>query len=636
MEKKPHILLVDDEERFAESMQTILHHYGYECTYAVNGNEAFQYLKEKLFDVVLLDVGLPDVSGCTIAEHIKSNMHGTSAIMLTGMNSVETAVESLQSGAYDFLRKPINHERLLRTIEKALEHNALSERLEESNSRFKAFAEATWEGIVIHRNGEFIEANNQFLEMFRYNPEELAGINILEQLFPTDMQAAKDRLNGSSGIFELIGRKKDGSEFPVEVNAREIEYHKDAAMVCSIRDISTRIQAEDEKLFLQHKLAQAQKLKALGMMAGSVAHDLNNILTGIVTYPDLLLHQMGEENEYYPAIQRIQEAGKRASAVVKDLVMMARGRLPQTIVDNINDIVLNYLQSIEHTERQAKYPGVLIQTQLQSDLLNCYCSAQHINKILMNLITNAMEAVGENGLIKIHTQNVTFDSAISNEQQRLAPAGDYIQLTITDDGAGIREKDQVFDPFFTTKTKGGGKSGTGLGLAIVWNTVQEHNGWIELKDNNPGTRFDIFLPGTHDQPGVSSESANRSTIRGEGQRILLIDDEQSHNELMDKLLENLGYHTHAVGNGEEALKYLEENSVDLIILDMNMGTGLNGRETYEKILKISPSQKAIIISGYADADEIDRMNELGVSYILEKPVTLVGVGMAIKKTLSGH
>lgn len=638
MERKPHILLVDDEERFAESMQTILHHYGYDCTYAVSGDEAFQYLKESLFDVVLLDVQLPDVSGCTIAEHIKTNVHGTAAIMLTGMNSVETAVESLQSGAYDFLRKPINHERLLHTIEKALEHNALSERLEESNNRFKAFAEATWEGIVIHRDGLFIEANNQFLDMFAYTPAELENTNILELLFPADLQRAKDRLNGSSGIFELTGRKKDGSEFPVEVNVREIEYHKDTAMVCSVRDISTRIHAEEEKLFLQNKLAQAQKLKALGMMAGSVAHDLNNILTGIVTYPDLLLHQMGESNEFYPSIKKIQEAGKRASAVVKDLVMMARGRLPQTIVENINDIVLNYLQSIEHTEKQAKYPGVLIQTELQSDLLNCYCSAQHINKILMNLITNAMEAVEENGLIKIHTRNITFKSAISNEQQRLAPAGEYIQLTITDNGIGIgaRDKDQVFDPFFTTKTKGGGKSGTGLGLAIVWNTVQEHNGWIELGDNNPGTRFDIYLPGTHDHPGISNESVNQATMRGEGQQILLVDDEHSHNELMDKLLENLGYRTHAVNSGEDALAYLRDNSVDMVILDMNMGKGLNGRETYEQILTTNPSQRAIVISGYADAEEIARMNELGASYILEKPVTLVGVGMAIKKTLSGH
>ena len=259
--------------------------------------------------------------------------------------------------------------------------------------------------------------------------------------------------------------------------------------------IATIIQAEDEKLLLQNKLAQAQKLKALGMMAGSVAHDLNNILTGIVTYPDLLLYQMGESNEFYPSIKRIQEAGKRASAVVKDLVMMARGRLPQAIVENINDIILNYLQSIEHTEQHAKCPGVLIQTQLQSDLLNCYCSAQHINKILMNLITNAMEAVGENGLIKISTRNVTFDTAISNEQQRLAPAGDYIQMTITDDGAGIREKDQVFDPFFTTKPV---NEGTGLGLALVYGILAEHQGRIQTESpptgRESGTRIVMWLP----------------------------------------------------------------------------------------------------------------------------------------------
>lgn len=630
----PNILLVDDEERFAESLQTILNHYGYNCTYAVNGNEAFAYLKEKMFDVVLLDVGLPDVSGCTIAEHIKTTLNGTSAIMLTGMNTVETAVEAMQKGAYDFLSKPINHELLLSTIEKAIKHNQLARELEHSNNRFQVFAGATWEGILIHDNGRLIEANVQFWEMFGYDERDLVNGGLFDRIFAPESLHTISQLNGKAGIYECIGKKKNGSEFPVEVNVRRIDYQDVLATVLTVRDISARVKAEEEKLILQTKLGKAQKLKALGLMAGSVAHDLNNILTGLVTYPDLLLYQMGEENKFYPSIKKIQESGKRASAVVKDLIMLARGRLPQANVENLNDIILTYLQSIEHCESMAKRNNVVIQTQLQSDLINCYCSNQHINKVLMNLLGNSMEAVGEDGFIQIKTENCAFEKPISNEQQRLAPAGEYVKLTISDNGQGIKEKDEVFDPFYTTKTTG--KSGTGLGLTIVWNTIQEHNGWLELKDNKPGAMFEIYLPGTRDEITSSLNSAQTSSLRGEGEKILLIDDEASQNELMAKLLANLGYSAQSVTSGEAALDFLKEKDVDLVLIDMIMGNGLNGRETFEHILKICPTQKAIVISGYADNDEIRKVKKLGASYILEKPVTLAQVGLAIKKALSGH
>ncbi len=634
MEKAPNILLVDDEERFAESLQTILNHYGYNCTYAINGNEAITHLKERMFDVVLLDVGLPDMSGCKIAEHIKTTLHGTSAIMLTGMNTVETAVEAMQNGAYDFLSKPIKHDLLIKTIDKALEHNRLTKQLETSNSRFQAFAEATWEGIVIHDIGRLIEANRQFWEMFGYEERELLNGELFDRIFAPESLQAISQLNGDAGIYECIGKKKDGTEFPVEVNVRQIDYLNIQAAVCTIRDITSRVRAEEEKLILQSKLGKAQKLKALGLMAGSVAHDLNNILTGLVTYPDLLLYQMGESNKFYPSIKKIQESGKRASAVVNDLIMLARGRLPQANVENINEIILRHLQSIEHTERQSRFPNVIIQTQLQSDLLNCYCSPQHIIKILMNLVGNALEAVGEDGLIQIRTENCVFNKPISNEQQRLAPAGEYIKLTITDNGSGIKEKDQVFDPFFTTKKMG--KSGTGLGLTIVWNTIQEHNGWIELKDNNPGARFEIYLPGTRDDLTSPINGETVSTLQGSGERILLIDDETSQNELMTRLLANLGYRSYSVTSGEEGLEFLQDKRVDLVVLDMIMGEGLTGRQTFERILKINPSQKAIVISGYADNKEIRKIKKLGVSYILEKPVTMAQIGLALKKSLSGY
>jgi signal transduction histidine kinase/CheY-like chemotaxis protein len=472
--------------------------------------------------------------------------------------------------------------------------------------------------------------------MFGYTKEELQQGLFIEAILPTvSLQMIRHNIdNDIFGSYEIIGVRKDGTEFPIETNSRALQYMGRPARVCAIRDLSERVRAEEEKLALQKKLAKANKLKALGLMAGSVAHDLNNILSGIVSYPELLLTQMDQEDKYYPEIKKIQETGKRAAAVVADLVALARGGLPPTTVENINDIILSHLSSIEHNERLASYPNVVIKTNLQKNLHNSYCSPQHIHKILLNLIGNALEAVKDSGLIRISTRNCKFVNPLSDRHRPLA-AGNYIKLCISDSGLGICQKDldHIFDPFYTTKMMG--KSGTGLGLSIVWNTVQEHNGWIEVKDNKPGAIFEIYLPATKDSPaGSAQDIAQKRSLQGRGETILLIDDQPEQNETMEKLLNKLGYKTHSVTSGEEGITFLESQGVDLVLLDMMMGEGLSGRETYERILKVRPGQKAIIISGYSRNEDVLQAKALGVSHFLEKPVTLPKISQAIKQSLS--
>ncbi len=636
MNSVPNILLVDDEERFINSLDAILQHYNYTCTKALTGTEALTLLEENDFDLALLDVSLPDMSGCEIAEYIQKSVKNTTAVMLTGLGTVETAVKAMQNGAYDFLSKPINHELLIKTIDKALEHNELTRRLEISHNRFQTLAEASWEGIVIHDEGRFIEANRQFLTLFGFSTSELSeGLIFNKIVAPESLPKVLKRIkSGKIGNFEITGLKRDGSRVPIEVKSQFIQYLQRTVRVCAMRDISERVKAEEEKLMLQLKLAKAQKLRALGLMAGSVAHDLNNILTGVVSYPDLLLSQMSESDRYYPSIRKIQEAGKRAAAVVSDLVSIARGRLPKTSVENINDIILSHLSSLEHSQRQAEHPGVVIQTQLQNDLFNSYCSPQHIHKILLNLIGNALDALRNDGVIKISTKNCVLRKPIAAGQQTVLSAGDYIKLAVSDNGPGVddKDKDHIFDPFYSTKTMG--KSGTGLGLSIVWNTVQEHGGWVEMKDNNPGVRFEIYLPGTRDEVYTQQDVGTARSLQGNGESILLIDDEEEQNELIAKLLTNLGYKVFSVVSGEDGLSFLQSQKVDLVILDMIMGNGLNGRETYEQILKRYPHQKAIVVSGYSKNVETQKIMSLGVAHFLEKPVTLPQMGSAIKQILS--
>ena len=635
MDLQSNILLVDDEQRFIDSLHSILKHFNYNCSKAATGAEAIELLRNNQFDVVLLDVELPDLSGCDIVQFIKSAEINTTAIMLTGAGSVETAVTAMKNGAYDFLRKPINHELLIKTLDKALEHNRLKNELQVSEQRFETLSEAAWEGIIIHEDDKIIEANSPFFRMFGYSRGELAEGLYLQKLFsPDSLTAARQCIEqAESDNFEIHGIKKDGSKLLVEIKSRPILYLNKPRHVCIIRDISERVRAEKEKLSLQKKLAKASKLNALGLMAGSVAHDLNNILSGIVSYPDLLLLQMSETDRFYEQIKKIKAAGKRAAAVVSDLVTIARGGASPKSVENLNDIILDHLKSLEHLERLANFPQAVIQTRLHKNLYNTCCSPQHMHKILLNLIGNSLEVLKERGRIHITTDNCKFTHPLAIDKGG-AEGGDYVKMMVADNGPGIKQEDAeyIFDPFYTTKVMG--KSGTGLGLSIVWNIVQDHNGWIEIKDNMPGAIFEIYLPATHDLVCPLPDIWSTKTLRGNGETILLIDDQSEQNEIIEKALQKMGYVTHSVTSGEEGIAFLQSQPVDLILLDMMMGDGLNGRETYEMILNIQPRQKAIVISGYAKNDEIVKVRSLGVSEFIEKPVTISKIGLAIRQSLA--
>ena len=635
MSATPHILLVDDEPRFADSLESILRHYGYMCKKALTGTEAVDLLKKHRFDLALLDVALPDMSGCDIAGYIRKYFAGTVVIMLTGIRTVETAVEAMKQGAYDFLTKPLNHELLLKTLEKGQEHHRLKDQLARSEHRFRLLAEAAWEGIAFYESGMVVEANRPFMEMFGYTRDDLqTGLQIEALLGSGNGQAFTGGDSVVSGKSSTkFGRKKDGSIMPVEIRSCSMDNDGMPVRALVVRDLTERIQAEQKALELQKKLAEANKLNALGLMAGQVAHDLNNILTGIVSYPDLLLMQMDKSDKHYEQIEKIQAAGKRAAAVVSDLVAITRGKNQQKTVENINDLVVQYLNSLEHGERLALYSEVAIETSLRMDILNVCCSTPHIHKVLLNLIGNALEAVKENGIVRISTENCHFNHPMRDTGDH-GCGNEYVKLVVADNGPGIDDKDidHIFNPFYSTKVMG--KSGTGLGLSVVWNIIQDHGGWIEVKDNRPGAAFEIYLPATRDQVCQTETPAVDQVGRGSGERILIVDDQAEQNEVLEIALSGLGYTAYSVTSGEEAIEFVKSEPVDLLLMDMIMGAGMNGRETLEAIFRNNPAQKAIVVSGYAKREEIEKTRDLGVSLFLEKPITLAKISAAIQQTLA--
>jgi len=211
--------------------------------------------------------------------------------------------------------------------------------------------------------------------------------------------------------------------------------------------------------------------------------------------------------------------------------------------------------------------------------------------------------------------------------------GEYAVLSVSDNGSGISpgELERIFEPFYTKKVLG--RSGTGLGLAVVWNVVQNHDGYINVNSEGNSTTFDLYFSVTRDGVSPKASSIPIQDYKGNGETILVVDDVESQREIACALLNTLGYKTNAVASGEEAVAYLAEHSVDLILLDMIMDPGMNGRETYERILMIHPKQKAVIVSGFAETDEVMKAQKLGAGRFIKKPFTLEKIGIAIRDEL---
>lgn len=397
-------------------------------------------------------------------------------------------------------------------------------------------------------------------------------------------------------------------------------------------DMTDKMTASEILKEHKEKLVRSRKMESLGLLAGGVAHDLNNVLSGIVSYPDLLLLELPENSKFRTIIKTIKESGDRAAAIVQDLLTVARGVATMKEPLNLNVLVSNYLRSPEFLRLEQFHPLIAIKSELSEDLLNIVGSGVHVRKLIMNLVSNASEAIKEQGTVTISTTNRYVDRPLKGYDE--IDIGEYAVLSVSDNGPGISSEDyeRIFEPFYTKKVLG--RSGTGLGLAVVWNVVQDHHAHIDVKTRESGTRFDIFFPITRDSVATKESGIAFEKLHGNGEKILVVDDIESQRDITCKMLSSFGYQPVYVSSGEEAVEYVSEHHADLIVLDMIMDPGINGRVTYERILRENPGQKAIIVSGFAETDDVIGAQELGAGKFLKKPLTLEMLGMAVKEELS--
>ena len=424
---------------------------------------------------------------------------------------------------------------------------------------------------------------------------------------------------------------RDQLELRVKLRTAELEQINKHLLL----EMKERKWAEEERIRLEAELVRAQKMELLGRLAGGVAHDLNNVLSGIVSYPDLLLLDLPPDSEMRQPLLNIQEAGCRAAAIVQDLLTLARRGITVREPVQLNRTVEEYLQSIECVTLQKNYPDTRLETSLAPDLALITGSPVHLEKMVMNLVVNAFEATEGSGSIKIKTEN-RFISETIQAYDTVMP-GEYVVLSITDDGIGISEENlnRIFEPFYTSKILG--RSGTGLGMTVVWGTVKDHGGYLDVQSRSgKGTTFTVFLPSAkeHEIQPEQRENRRQTIIRGNGEHILLVDDSPEQRSLGHSILTTIGYQATTVSSGREAIAILAEHHFDLILLDMIMEPGMDGLDTFRQIRILKPDQKVIIVSGYSETKRIQEALQEGVSSVVKKPFTLQDLAAAIQKEIS--
>lgn len=397
-----------------------------------------------------------------------------------------------------------------------------------------------------------------------------------------------------------------------------------AAIEC-IRDMT-------EYKKIEARLHRAETMEALGTLAGGVAHDLNNVLAVLVGHAELLLAKLPEGSSLTKNAQHILQSSEKGSAIIQDLLILARRGVSVSEAVDLNKLISDYLASLEYEKLRSLHTEVLVMKDLAEDLYSIRGSSIHLGRTVMNLVSNAMEAIAGPGTVTVRTENRYVDYAISGYDD--VQEGNYVILSISDTGSGIPAKDvgKIFEPFYTKKIMG--RSGTGLGLAIVWGTVKDHHGYVEVKsDEGMGSTFTLYFPVAREEMIRERKKRDVALYMGRGESILIVDDMEFQRELAENLLDNLNYEIATASSGEEAVAYIQNRHVDLILLDMIMDPGIDGLETLRRIREIQPDQKTIIVSGFAATERVRMAQELGAGEYVRKPYSLEQIGTAIRRAL---
>ena len=518
------------------------------------------------------------------------------------------------------------------------ERKRVEEALRLSLEKFEKTFQAApvWVVLTALEDGRYIEVNETFLRALGYKREEVVGKTSLELetwVDPGDREriAAQVREKGGVRNFGVQRKTRSGEIIHTLLSAEALELAYEQVMVSITEDITEQRRAEEEKARLEAQVRQAQRLESIGRLAGGVAHDLNNLLSPILGYGEMLLWEGGENDSRKAPLEAIVKAANRAKDMVRQLLAFSRKQALEIMTIDLNALLRNFEKFLRSTIRE----DIEIHMVLAEPLPLVKGDLGQLEQVIMNLAVNAQDAMHDSGTMTIETARVELDEKYAANHKGVTP-GLYVMMAVSDTGAGMDKNtlDQIFEPFFTTKTK---DKGTGLGLATVYGTVKQHNGNIwAYSEPGVGSTFKVYLPVSRESaPGDAREpgAQEQSDLKG-SEIVLLVEDEEQVRDLALAILEKQGYRVLAAAGGPEALDILhsQKGAVDLLLTDVVMPR-MNGRQLFEKVSGLCPDVKVLYMSGYTDEMIADQgILEDGVNF-LQKPFTVRGLSSKVREVL---
>ncbi len=513
------------------------------------------------------------------------------------------------------------------------DHKQAEEALRQSQERFRELAELLPETIYeMDVRGNLTFVNRNAFTHFGYTQQDFEhGLNAFDMLVPHErprsMANVKKILKGEeTGLTEYTALRRDGSTFPCMIRSAPIVRE---GMPVGLRgfiiDITKRKRVEEERKKLEAQLQYAQRMEALGTLAGGIAHNFNNLLAGIMGNISLTLFDTDPTQPHFEHLKRIEKLVKSGSQLTSQLLGYARGGRYEVRPLDLNQLVKETSNTFGATKKEIR-----IHRELAGDLLGIKADQGQIEQVLLNVFVNAADAMSGGGDLFVETMNVT-DKDMSGRPYKPEP-GAYVLLTVRDTGMGMDEKtvERIFEPFFTTKGLG---TGTGLGLASVYGIIKAHQGYIDVEsEKGQGTTFEIYLPASESKGGQACKSADHATKGNE--TILLVDDEVMVLEVGVEVLRELGYTVLEAQGGRQAVELYNKkrDAIDLVILDMIM-PDMGGGETYDMMREINPEVKVLLSSGYSIDGEATGILERGCDGFIQKPFSIEELSTKIREIL---
>jgi PAS domain S-box-containing protein len=521
-----------------------------------------------------------------------------------------------------------------------LKHKQTEEAVRLSEARKAAILESALDAIItVDPDGRILEFNPAAEKLFDYPRATVIGERMAELIVPDVSRAAYGEGMSACGAgegssvgkrIELSLRRADGSLVPVELVVSRIRVEGPPLFTCYIRDLTERLQAEEALRRTEEQFQQAQKMEAIGRLAGGVAHDFNNLLTVINGYAQSLLGKLPPDSPHRPGVELINKAGNRAAGLTRQLLAFSRRQVLEPKVFCLNSVVAETSKMLQRMIGE----DIALEVLPAANLNRIKADQSRIEQVLMNLAVNARDAMPTGGKLILETRNIVLDEADTRSRPEVVP-GSYVLLAVTDNGVGMDEATQarIFEPFFTTKEVG---KGTGLGLATVYGIIRQSGGHIAVySEPNRGTTFKIYLPATEalgSPPAPCIRPVAQPSRKG---TVLLVEDEDMVRALSTQVLQEQGYTVLQARHGKEALELSQKEleAVQLTVTDVVMPE-MDGRDLAQRLLSRKPDMKVLYVSGYTEKAIVRNGLLEPDTIFLEKPFSPEGLVRKVHEMMS--